>query len=312
MSIFRLSIISFSLTLLIACGGGSSGGSSNSPSTLSASGIWNVLRDRAARADTYFVDAYGKDPSVPSRIIEPTRGITCSGVDCSYELGFRDLILRVDINPQEQYPNEPLPQSIPTFSLDAEITGRTDNITFFRFSTVSIGSGGSETFQDYGGWMNSSVFGVTKEIYDYPEDTDNQFIQFSHSEFYGFSFGNSPGTNPAGTGRAEWRGAMIGVKEFPQNVVRGDVSVDIDNLDSPDVDVNIFNIIDTVTNDRVMPNGETNFGWDDLDLANGRFDSRDDIKGSFYGGNHEEVGGVFHIGRRTVDGITGAFGATRQ
>ena len=309
MSIFRLSIILFSLTLLTACGGGSSGGSSNSPNTLSTSDVWDVLRDRAARADTYFVDAYGKEPSNPSRIIGPRNGITCSGVDCSYQIGFTNSVLNVDTNPQLQYPNGPLPQSTPTLSFDGGITGRTGNITFFRFSSVSIDGDGRQTFQDYGGWMSGSVFGVTKEIYDYPEDTDDQF---PHSEFFGFSFGNSPGTNPAGTGRAEWRGAMIGMRDSNQNVVRGDVSVDIDDLASPDVDVNIFNIRDTVTNDRVMPNGETNFGWDNLDLANGRFDARADIKGSFYGGNHEEVGGVFHTGRSTVDGITGAFGATRQ
>ena len=50
MNIFRLTTTTLSLTLLVlvaACGGG--GGSSNSPNTLSASDVWNVLRDRAAR-----------------------------------------------------------------------------------------------------------------------------------------------------------------------------------------------------------------------------------------------------------------------
>ena len=65
-----------------------------------------------------------------------------------------------------------------------------------------------------------------------------------------------------------------------------------------------------------MWNGESNFGWDNLDLVEGKFDTHAEIKGSFYGGNHEEVGGVFHTGNSegatNPDGITGAFGATRQ
>ena len=109
---------------------------------------------------------------------------------------------------------------------------------------------------------------------------------------------------------------MIGMRDSNQNVVRGDASVDIDNLALPDVDVNIANIRDTVTGERVMWNGETGFGWDDLGLVNGRFDSGANLQGSFYGENHEEVGGVFHTGNSegatNPDGITGAFGAKRQ
>ena len=250
MNVIRLTTTTLSLTLLVlvaACGGG--GGSSNSPNTLSASDIWDVLRDRAARADTYFLDSYGKEANDPNQIIRPRNGITCSGVNCSYEFQFTDSVLNIDINPQGQYPNEPLPQSTPsTLSLDVGITGRTGNITFFRFNSVSIEGGGMQTFQDYGGWMSGNVFGVGREIFDYPEDTEDRF---EHSEFYGFSFGNSPETNPQGTGRAEWSGAMIGMRDSNQNVVRGDVSVDIDNLASPDVDVNFFNIRDMVTGDRV-------------------------------------------------------------
>ena len=317
MNIFRLTTTTLSLTLLVlvaACGGG--GGSSNSPNTLSASDVWDVLRDRAARADAYFLDSYGKEPNDPNRIIRPTNGITCSGVNCSYEINYTDSVVTVDnLSPQDAYPNEPLPQNTSTVSFDGGITGRTGNITFFRFNSVSIEGGGMQTFQDYGGWMSGNVFGVGREIFDYPEDAGGQFPP-SSSEFYGFSFGDSPETNPQGTGRAEWSGAMIGMRDSNQNVVRGDVSVDIDNLASPDVDVNFFNIRDMVTGDRVMWNGESNFGWDNLDLVEGKFDTHAEIKGSFYGGNHEEVGGVFHTGNSegatNPDGITGAFGATRQ
>ena len=299
--------------LLMACGGGG-GGSSNAPNTLSTSDVWDVLRDRAARADTIFVDAYGKEPNNPTEIIEPRNGITCSGVNCSYELGFTDLILAVRASPQSYYPNVALPQNTPTLSFEGRITGRADGITFFRHSSVSIGGGGTQTFQVYGGWMSGGVFAATKEIYDYPESTTDPF---PHSEFYGFSFGNSPGTNPTGTGFAEWRGAMIGMRDSNQNFVQGDVVIDIENLRSPLVNVEFSNIKDLVTGADFTWNNLDTFGWYGLTLINGTFSSdKKWIQGSFYGEKHEEVGGVFHTGNghetSINDGITGAFGGTRQ
>ena len=47
--------------------------------------------------------------------------------------------------------------------------------------------------------------------------------------------------------------------------------------------------------------------WNGLRVRNGTFTDVRTIRGSFYGPNHEEAGGVFDRGA-----VTGAFGAKRQ
>ena len=108
------------------------------------------------------------------------------------------------------------------------------------------------------------------------------------------------------------------LRDTNRNVVQGDATIDIDNLNAfaPDVDVEFSNIKDLITGDDVTWNALDTFGWYNLSVANGAFKLGSNISGSFYGANHEEVGGVFHTGSgpdtSENDGITGAFGGERQ
>jgi len=67
------------------------------------------------------------------------------------------------------------------------------------------------------------------------------------------------------------------------------------------VRVDITNLTDVVT-------GMTyeDMGWKNMPLRDGQFETFQ-IRGQFFGPNHEEVGGIFER-----DSIVGAFGATRE
>ena len=124
--------------------------------------------------------------------------------------------------------------------------------------------------------------------------------------FAAFSAGRFSESNPVGdTGTATWRGAMIG--ESGDKFVSGDSALVYD-FSSATVDVRMTGIRDWNT-----PQTYPDFGWVGLDVRGGVFsDERDTIRGSFYGPNHEEAGGVFNgVILESDDYITGAFGAKR-
>ena len=107
-------------------------------------------------------------------------------------------------------------------------------------------------------------------------------------------------SNPVGgMGTATWRGAMIG--ESGGKFLSGDSTIVYD-FSASSVDVRMSGIRDWNT-----PQTYPDLVWEDLDVRNGTFTDVHSIRGSFYGPNHEEAGGVFD--RRN---ITGAFGAKRE
>ena len=154
------------------------------------------------------------------------------------------------------------------------------------------------TFQSYGGWLAGSVFGIGFLNVTESGTTTNRFTSFS--------FGNANGSNPTGMGRAEWTGSAVGIDTENSQLWQGDVTVDIDDLSSPNVDVSI-------TNGSFSHGSSPSaiiFTWDDMTLTNGIFQHSSgdtNVWGSFYGDGHEEVGGTF-------DNIShvGAFGATKD
>lgn len=155
-------------------------------------------------------------------------------------------------------------------------------------------------FQSFAGWIDGSVFGINAiEVTESASST---------TYFTGYSFGNASGTNPSGTGRSVWNGVFIGINRASSShagaPVHGDVTIDIDDLANPDVDFTISSVgrINDMATSRVS------YNYNDMPLRNGIFEEENgQVKGSFYGDNHEEVGGFL----QDINHF-GAFGATRQ
>ena len=108
-------------------------------------------------------------------------------------------------------------------------------------------------------------------------------------------------SNPVGEGEgtATWKGAMIG--ESGDKFLSGNSTLVYD-FSAATVDVRMSGIRDWNT-----PQTYPDMVWNGLDVRNGAFTDVTTIRGSFYGPNHEEAGGVFDRGA-----ITGAFGAKRE
>ena len=89
----------------------------------------------------------------------------------------------------------------------------------------------------------------------------------------------------------EFRNAIIGAST---------VRVDLARMDA---DVQMTNVTDIDAHTRLP-----SFGWTGLPIqVDGTFGNGQTVMGSFYGPNHEEVGGIF-----TTRTLIGAFGATRR
>ncbi len=150
---------------------------------------------------------------------------------------------------------------------------------------------GSESYLEYGGWLEHSMFYLTVS------DQDDGF----HADAY--SLGAATGTNPV-SGSATWTGSVIGVDTHVIGRGRafgGKAEINVD-FAGADVDV-AFTVM---TYHSEVNNYHPDITWNDLPLNAGEFGS-DTIQGVFYGPNHEEVGGVF---RR--DSLLGTFGGTRE
>ena len=95
---------------------------------------------------------------------------------------------------------------------------------------------------------------------------------------------------------------MIAADTEFRNAIIGASTVQVD-LARMDANVQMTNVTDIDARTRLP-----SFGWTRLSIqANGTFGNGQTVMGSFYGPNHEEVGGIF-----TTSTLIGAFGATRQ
>lgn len=170
----------------------------------------------------------------------------------------------------------------------------------------------------YGGWLDNSAFAVLSGVLT--DGTPGAIGYAEEQIVHSYSVGKRPGTNPV-SGGASWNGMMVGASivagETVGDFVRGEATLTVDFANS-DVDVAFRNITG-----RDTGIGYADMEWSDIALTDGSFESGksagvhaieggfdpaevDYIIGHFYGGGHEEVGGVF-----TKNSIQGAFGAKR-
>ncbi len=152
-----------------------------------------------------------------------------------------------------------------------------------------------------GGLLDHSAFGVgAGAFFDEPGNREKRLL----SDIVQVSYGGSPGSRPALTasGTATWEGAMVAADtEFGHTIIAAStVRVDLDRMNA---DVQMSNVVDTDARARLP-----SFGWTDLSIqTNGTFGDGRTLSASFYGPDHEEVGGIF-----TTEELIGAFGAARQ
>lgn len=312
MNIFRLTATTISLTILVACGGGGGGGAATAtshplpdaliantqetralvggtaPPNMTSAQMRQTLNSIASNADALLLDLVDLSSGTPIDI-----SVTCTGASCSYT------------SPDNVF-NDP---STDSFVLTGE--GFTEyneqNTVVMTHNGVTIGQrlvavqdeGVSLEFQTYEGWLANNSFGVALSEVIQPgmmEGTDTRIETQAHS------LGDASGTNPSGTGRIVWNGAVVGADKSTSHIVHGTVLIDIDDPASPEVDVFFTDIKNLNTEADV-----DDMGWGRLTVIDGAFDAGDQIKGVFYGTDHAEVGGVFDR-----DNILGAFGAVRE
>ena len=125
-----------------------------------------------------------------------------------------------------------------------------------------------------------------------------------------YSIGEASGTNPV-SGSATWTGVAMGMDlnllHPDPDVLQGDAGIVYDFADSS-VDVTLDKFVNLETGAATDHTME----WTDMAANKGVFSEGthwdgNHIAGTFYGGYHEEVAGVFKSGS-----IAGSFGASRS
>ena len=300
----------FLVSVLAACGGGGGGGGGGGASAPALSAIaWPVNAATARQAVT------GSQvlPVTHDQAVQKFQGIqknsntllagdillsglplsryspTCSGTTCTYTIGGQDIPVSIS-DAQDHDAFEIQPVMIHNGVSIAQLRARDDQGTDDQSETLA-----------YGGWLEYSVF-VT-EVTSLPSIANSSMTLIG-----AYNYGNSPGTNPAAlTGRtATWKGAVVGADlGTPQiDVIHGVATVDVD-FSSTSVDVTFSSLVDLNNTSRSI----ADMAWVDLSLSGGAFSDgsgTNQIKGRFFGPNHEEVSGVFERNQ-----ILGAFGAVR-
>lgn len=149
---------------------------------------------------------------------------------------------------------------------------------------------------EYGAWLNHNAFSIGAAL-SYSGTLEEGY---SSALLAGYSFGNNTGSRPM-NGSATWTGVMTGVDLEFLNAVQGDAAITVD-FAAANADVAFTNI-----QDLDAKTGLASMLWSDLAITEDGSFGATDIKGTFYGPGHEEVGGIFERNE-----IVGAFGAKRR
>lgn len=307
-----VSAIVFSLTLLVACGGGGSSGTAlqplptainagsarmvvdgSLPPDMTTTEIERALQSMSVTADTLLISDI-----VSLSGVRANGGVSCTGRACTGSVNSDTIRFSLDdFDGNLGVNNEVLDadnRSLAGYNEEYRLVMTDEGVTLGQKRSAGWMGNESFQFQSYGGWIENNVFAVQYETATGGAETLTWLTSYS--------FGKESGLNPTGNVAAiTWEGVMVGMNTETGHFVHGDAGIvyvigvntlnalfsDIKNLsDGSDVGRVVFQ--------SVMP-------------TNGNFESANgEIKGSFYGTNHEEVGGVFN-----KDNIIGAFGAMR-
>ena len=263
------------------------------PANMSYSEIITELRTRAMDADTLQLASVQEDKWALGEIMIPD----CMGTSCTVNIPD---IGETAFSLVEIYdPSIINDGSLDGYDAEVEAVMVDEEVMLVQGISAARGEGGTPfTFQTYAGWLDGSVFGLGILSVTEGSDTIRRLTSYS--------FGSASGSNPtaiASETSATWRGVAVGYMRNRSEIVQGNAVVDIDDLSSPlvDVEIRLGTAPRAVVRHQRIPLTEGNFerevddtGWNQ-------------VKGSFYGENHEEVGGFF-----TNVNYYGAFGAKRQ
>lgn len=202
------------------------------------------------------------------------------------------------------------------FGEPVQETGTTEGQLIMAHNGVSLGQSrhrdGKGTADQlelltYGGWLTHSAFEIG--VFAFPS-----FARSEVSIALTLSYGDDTGTNPSESASmtATWTGVMVGMDvsaDNRENFIHGEATATVDFANS-DIDLTFLNLVDLNDASRNSALNGMDWTWEDLSLIDGAFQSgssTNQIRGQFYGPNHEEVGGTFERNQ-----VIGAFGAARQ
>ena len=278
--------------LVAACGGGGGGGPAVSAPTGDTRTVSARFQAIHGRSDALLAtDFHWVEPDPPT-YLRRFRGIygSCRGAICTGVMPGQvpDVpVTLVDLAAYDRY----------------EIFGTDNGVTLTRGTSEERDATGTVSSRSFGGWLDHNAFEVTH----------GYFYDATGAYFGGLigavSFGDASGSRPV-QGSAVWDGAMVGAEAGQLDTVQGDarVSVDFATFEASVEFTNILNLARGTS----LPS----MRWSGLSIdSGGRFSAAADppnsraasLVGTFYGPNHEEVGGVFER-----NDIAGAFGARRQ
>ena len=332
-NLLRLTLVAFSLTLFVGCGGGSGGTTPSAnlerlpvfpvasvenarsavggdeASSMTQAQIYQNIKSIADSADVLQMSDFSMVMARDGMTSAPISSVTCrSRVACNFSPAEGIPFTQFSLDDIASYPlfgNTDLPR----FNVDSQIVMNHNGVTMVQGRGAAVQvvvRTESETrleYHSYGGWLTGSVFGA--ESFTTHESNGDTVVWYGS-----YSFGNDSGGAPPQRS-ATWMGAMVGTTQRGETI-HGSARITI-NDDGSRREVarriNVeFNNIRNLDNRTMV----ADMIWNELSLRDeGAFNNESSqtgsISGYFYGDNQEEVGGIFHR-----DNIIGAFGARRE
>ncbi len=280
--------ISLVAVLVLGCGGGDGGSMMPQQDDMmpDAENLTQLNRDALLLMSDMYL--YGRDEQ--GEAVNFTIDTTCSLDGCvtsNAQLGFSDRFVIGDFVDADD--------SIPDNFQFAGIGSR-NGVELYRSSQTIPLDDGEADVEGYGAWMSHNLFGA------FVGETTIRGIYFFETG-YGMSVGNKSGSLPATS--ATYEGVMLGVDSSGANRgehLEGNALLEFRaSVGDARMDVSFTNI-----RGRSTDGSYEDIEWGDQRVENdGTFDWGT-INGSFYGPDHEEVGGTF-----STDDLMGAYGARR-
>ncbi len=291
----RISAVLLTTILLFGCGGDEK---SKAPAAMPGNGSDTgvVLDERAALSISNSYLRVQAAPGLPPA--ELTLESQCDGQSCTItepRTGISESVSLQELQSTDTDSIENLRQVV-HFSLT-----KRDVAVYGGSVGFELGEGSSVHATAYGGWMVYNYFLAAWGDYS---DTTYPSAEVG----VGLSVGNATGSHPDAS--ATYNGLILGVDTAGADqgdAVEGDATLEFSmaNPGGAQMDVSFTNITNRTTKSAYNP-----IEWSNIQVrADGTFNKRNDmekIHGSFYGPNHEEIGGTFNR-----DGVTGAYGAKR-